>query len=60
MTPSAGVPSLAPERGETELPPPQIRVVTDPEARTIDIHDNGCGLTRTRSTSTYRLIGQFG
>jgi HSP90 family molecular chaperone len=37
---------LAAERGEAELPPPQIRVMVDGEAETIEISGNGCGLTR--------------
>ena len=50
--------ALAPERGETELPSPQIRVVTNPEAETIEISDNGCGLTRDEIHEYLSTIGQ--
>ena len=49
--------ALAPERGETELPSPQIRVVTNPESDTIDISDNGCGLTRDEVHEYLAIIG---
>ena len=51
---------LAAERGETELPPPQIRVVVDREAETIEISDNGCGLTREEIDDYLSTIGQSG
>ena len=51
---------LAAERGETELPPPQIRVVVDRDAETIEISDNGCGLTREEIDEYLSTIGQSG
>jgi molecular chaperone HtpG len=51
---------LAPERGEAELPPPQIRVLTDARARTVEIHDNGSGLTRQEIDDYLSTIGQTG
>lgn len=51
---------LAAERGETELPPPQIRVVVNREAETIEISDNGCGLTRDEIDDYLSTIGQSG
>src|SRR5580658_8117377 len=51
---------LAAERGETELPAPQIRVVVDREAETIEISDNGCGLTREEIDDYLSTIGQSG
>jgi len=52
--------ALAPERGEKELPEPRIRVVVDPEAQTIEISDNGCGLTREEMDEYLSTIGQSG
>jgi molecular chaperone HtpG len=51
---------LAAERGETELPAPRIRVVVDREADTIEISDNGCGLTREEIDDYLSTIGQTG
>jgi molecular chaperone HtpG len=53
---------LAAERGEstTELPPPRITVVADPNAQVIEIHDNGSGLTRTEIDSYLSTIGRSG
>lgn len=51
---------LAAERGETELPPPVIRVAADRTARTIKITDNGSGLTRREIDEYLSTIGQSG
>jgi len=52
--------ALAPWRGEAELPSPRIQVVTDPVAQTIQIHDNGSGLTRTEIDEYLSTIGRSG
>jgi molecular chaperone HtpG len=51
---------LAGDRGETELPAPQIRVVADRDAGTIEISDNGCGLTGEEIDQYLSTIGQSG
>src|SRR5262249_23887489 len=51
---------LAQERGETELPAPRIQIVVDREARTIEIYDNGSGLTRTEIDNYLSTIGRSG
>lgn len=51
---------LAAERGETDLPAPQIRVMTDAGARTVAIHDNGSGLTGDEIDEYLSTIGQTG
>ena len=51
---------LAAERGEAELPPPQIRVVVNRDAQTIEISDNGCGLTYSEITEYLSIIGRSG
>lgn len=51
---------LAEERGETELPAPRIQVVSDPSARTIQIFDNGSGLTHTEIGEYLSTIGRSG
>ncbi len=53
---------LAEERGETrtELPSPRIDVVVDPDAQTIEIHDNGSGLTRDEIDAYLSTIGRSG
>jgi len=50
----------ASERGETDLPSPQIRVVTNQKAETIEISDNGCGLTSDEIHEYLSTIGQSG
>jgi molecular chaperone HtpG len=52
--------ALAADRGETELPAPRIRVVVDRNAETIEISDNGCGLTREEIDEYLSTIGQSG
>lgn len=52
--------ALAPDRNATELPAPRIQVVTDHSARTIVIHDNGSGLTRTEIDDYLSTIGRSG
>ena len=52
--------ALAAERGETELPSPQIRVVVNQAAQTIEISDNGSGLTRDEIDEYLSTIGQSG
>jgi molecular chaperone HtpG len=51
---------LAAERGETDLPSPQIRVVARPAEETVEIRDNGSGLTREEIDSYLSTIGQSG
>jgi molecular chaperone HtpG len=51
---------LGAERGETEIPSPQIRVITDQQARTLEIQDNGSGLTREEIDAYLSTIGQSG
>jgi molecular chaperone HtpG len=51
---------LAAERGETELPSPVIRVVANREARTVEIIDNGSGLTRDEIGEYLSTIGRSG
>lgn len=46
------------ERNETDIPPPVIRVVVDREAETIEISDNGCGLTYEEIAGYLSTIGQ--
>lgn len=51
---------LAAERGETELQAPWIRVLVNRETETIEISDNGCGLTRSEIDDYLSTIGQSG
>jgi molecular chaperone HtpG len=51
---------LAGERGETDVPPPQIRVVADRDEKTIEISDNGSGLTSKEIDEYLSTIGQSG
>jgi molecular chaperone HtpG len=51
---------LAAERGETNLPSPQIRVMANREQKTIEISDNGSGLTRDEIDDYLSTIGQSG
>jgi len=51
---------LAAERGEMDLPSPQIRVVANQVEKTIQISDNGCGLTREEIGEYLSTIGQSG
>jgi molecular chaperone HtpG len=51
---------LAAERGEDDLPDPRIRVVVNREAETVEITDNGCGLTREEIDKYLATIGQSG
>src|SRR6478735_4658648 len=48
---------LAKDRGESELPAPRIQVVTHPSSGTIDVIDNGSGLTREEIDSYLSTIG---
>jgi len=52
--------ALGAERGEHDLPSPQIRVVASREEKTIQISDNGCGLTREEIDEYLSTIGQSG
>jgi len=52
--------ALGAERGEHDLPSPQIRVVANREDKTIEISDNGCGLTREEIDEYLSTIGQSG
>jgi molecular chaperone HtpG len=52
--------ALAEERGETELPSPRIQVVASSSAATIDVHDNGSGLTREEIDDYLSTIGRSG
>jgi molecular chaperone HtpG len=52
--------ALAAERGETELPAPRIQVVTDSAAQTIQVFDNGSGLTRMEIDEYLSTIGRSG
>lgn len=52
--------ALAAERGETELPAPRIQVMTDSAAQTIQVFDNGSGLTRTEIDEYLSTIGRSG
>ena len=49
---------LALERGEAELPSARIQVVVDQAAETIEVHDNGSGLTRTEIDEYLSTIGR--
>ena len=51
---------LAADRDETNLPSPQIRVRANREQKTIEISDNGCGLTREEIDEYLSTIGQSG
>jgi molecular chaperone HtpG len=51
---------LASAGGQGEVPSPRIQVVADPAAETIDIHDNGCGLTRAEIDDYLSTIGRSG
>jgi HSP90 family molecular chaperone len=51
---------LAAGHGETDLPSPQIRVVANREQKTIEISDNGCGLTRQEIDQYLSTIGRSG
>jgi len=51
---------LAPERGETDLPPARIVVVTRPADMTIEVHDNGSGLTSDEIDDYLSTIGRSG
>src|SRR5690348_10366924 len=46
--------------GEGEVPLPRIQVVTDPAAETIEILDNGCGLTQSEIDDYLSTIGRSG
>lgn len=52
--------ALAAERGEVELPAPRIQVVADSTAQTIQVYDNGSGLTRTEIDEYLSTIGRSG
>jgi molecular chaperone HtpG len=49
---------LGADRGETELPSPQIRVAVSKEKQALEISDNGCGLTRDEIDEYLATIGQ--
>jgi molecular chaperone HtpG len=51
---------LAAERGETDLPAPRIQVVVDRAAQTIEICDNGCGLSAEEIDDYLSTIGRSG
>ena len=51
---------LAKDRGESELPAPRIQVVTHPSSGTIEVIDNGSGLTREEIDSYLSTIGRSG
>jgi molecular chaperone HtpG len=51
---------FARERGEAELPAPRIQVAVNREARTIEVHDNGSGLTPTEIDDYLSTIGRSG
>jgi molecular chaperone HtpG len=51
---------VAAERNDTDRPGPRIQVDVDRAARTIDIHDNGCGLTATEIDEYLSTIGRSG
>jgi len=51
---------LAGERGETEPPAPRVQVAVDAGARTIEVHDNGSGLTRREIDDYLSTIGRSG
>lgn len=51
---------LAAERGEKDVPSPQIRVVVNREDKTIEISDNGCGLTGEEIDEYLATIGRSG
>src|SRR5215468_8359595 len=53
---------LANDRGEraTEQPSPRIDVEADQDDQTIEIHDNGSGLTREEIDSHLSTIGRSG
>lgn len=51
---------LAGGRGETEPPAPRIQVVADSAEQTIQIFDNGSGLTRTEIDEYLSTIGRSG
>ncbi|GAA4440483.1 ATP-binding protein [Phytohabitans houttuyneae] len=51
---------LAAERGESDLPSPRIQVAVDKSAQTIDIYDNGSGLTEQEIDSYLSTIGRSG
>lgn len=52
--------ALAAQRGETELPAPRIQVVANSDAQTIQIYDNGSGLTRAEIDEYLSTIGRSG
>ncbi len=51
---------LAAERGEADVPSPRIHVLVDRAAQTIDIADNGCGLTAEEIDGYLSTIGRSG
>jgi len=51
---------LAAERGETERPTPRVQVVAESDAQTIQIYDNGSGLTRAEIDEYLSTIGRSG
>jgi molecular chaperone HtpG len=52
--------AIAAERGEDDLPAKRIQVVPDPVAQSIQIIDNGSGLTRTEIDEYLSTIGRSG